>query len=415
LATRLPSVLGMAGAAWGITVIGRRLGSPRAGLWAGLLFAALPMVTQEAHDARPYGLVTAAAVLASLVLIRGADDPRPGWFAGYALSLALLGYLEVFALLLVPAHAITLTRLGGQPARPGPGRQGRRFRDWAWPDGYLGRRWMVAVAAAGAALTPVLAGAWLQRGQIGWLRSPGWFDLGYLASSLATGGIAGAAALALLAIVGTRRGDSPAQAEAPHQLTGLALPWLILPPLVLVAISEVHPIYTFRYVVFCLPSVALLAGAGLAALGPVSRTVALALVVTLAVPAQLSLRIPGSGIGVAMGAATQVLASQERAGDAIVYPGSSIPPWYLAYPRAFGPLRDISLAQPGAAIGRLYGSSVSVPALKRRERGVQRIWVVEMAAPWRSPAPYIGPGFRLAHRWWPAQGRASLWLYERFQ
>ena len=421
LATRLPSVLAMAGAAFGVAVIGRRLRSPRAGLCAGLVFAALPMVTQAAHDARPYALVTAAAVLASLLLIRAADDPRPARFVGYALSLVLLGYLEVFALLLVPAHAITLTRLSGQRTLPGPGRSGTRKHFWASPRGYLDRRWLAAVAAVGVAVTPVLIGAWLQRSTIGWLRRPGRFELGYLPTWLATGTAVGAVVLALLAIVGARRGDSPGQAEAARELTWLALPWLALPPLALVAVSEIKPVYTFRYVVFCLPAVALLAGAGLAALGLALRAAALALVVALALPAQLGMRVPGSGIGAAVGAATQVLASQRRPGDAVVYPGGGIPPWYLAYPRAFGPLRDISLAQPGAAIGRLYGSSVSMPTLKRRERGVRRIWVVEMAPPWRNLAPYIAPGFRLARTWllrlartWlPGHGQARLALYER--
>src|SRR5260370_24218202 len=64
-ATRLPSALAMAAAAAGVTAIARRLASRRAGLWAGLLFAALPTVSNQGHDARPYAVVTAAASLAS--------------------------------------------------------------------------------------------------------------------------------------------------------------------------------------------------------------------------------------------------------------------------------------------------------------------------------------------------------------
>jgi hypothetical protein len=56
-ATRLPSALAMAAAALGIAAIARRLASPRAALWAGLLFAALPMISVQGHDARPYGMV----------------------------------------------------------------------------------------------------------------------------------------------------------------------------------------------------------------------------------------------------------------------------------------------------------------------------------------------------------------------
>src|SRR5215470_3952070 len=105
IAIRLPSALAMAAAALGIAAIARRLASRRAALCAGLLFAAPPEVSVQGHDARPYAMVTAAAVLASYLLVRAADDPRPAWLAGYGTSLVLLGYLHLFALLLVPAHA----------------------------------------------------------------------------------------------------------------------------------------------------------------------------------------------------------------------------------------------------------------------------------------------------------------------
>ena len=126
LALRLPSVLAMAAAALGIGAIGRRLVSPRAGLYAGLVFAVLPAVTQQAHDARPYAMVMAAAVFASLQLIRVAEDPRPARFAAYSLSLVLLGYLEVLALLIVAAHAVTLIAWGAGHTPPGQGGPSRR-------------------------------------------------------------------------------------------------------------------------------------------------------------------------------------------------------------------------------------------------------------------------------------------------
>ena len=121
LVTRLPSAVAMAAAAAGVTAIARRLISRRAGLCAGLVFAVLPTVSHQAHNARPYALITAAAVLASYLLIRVADDPRPSWLAAYALSLTLVGYLQLFGLLLVPAHAVALI---GLRARAGNGQAG---------------------------------------------------------------------------------------------------------------------------------------------------------------------------------------------------------------------------------------------------------------------------------------------------
>jgi mannosyltransferase len=421
--TRLPSVVAMAGAALGVTVIGRRLRSRRAGLCAGLVFAAFPIVTQQAHDARPYAMVTGAAVLASYLLVRAADDPRPALFAAYGLALVLLGYLELFGLLLIPAHALTMTALrrrrGEAPAR-------------------LARRWLVTAAAAGAAVAPVAVWGWRQRGQIGWIGEPGWPDVTYLACWLAAGSAASAALIAALATLGARHADTPVPAHPPRRvrprrgagwlamrtrppraskpLTWLALPWLVLPPGALMVASQIEPVYSFRYVIFCLPAVALLAGAGLAALGQqFLRAAALTLLVALAAPAQLALRVPGSGAGGGLQAAAQVLAAHERPGDAVIYPGPAIPPWYLAYPRSFRPLRSIGLAHPGATIGHLYATSVPTAVLIRRERDITRIWVIETSPPWPDPAPYLAPGFRLIRAWQLRHDQIRLALYQRAQ
>jgi mannosyltransferase len=421
-ATRLPSVVAMAGAALGVSVIGRRLRSRRAGLCAGLVFAALPIVTQQAHDARPYAMATAAAVLASYLLVRAADDPRSARFAAYGLALVLLGYLELFGLLLLPAHALTMAALRRQPSEA-PAR--------------LARQWLVTAAAAGAAVAPVAVWGWRQRGQIGWIGQPGWLDVTYLARWLAVGSAASAALIAALAILGARYADRSVPARPPSRvkprygagwpgmrtrpprvsepLTWLALPWLVLPPSALMAASQIEPVYSFRYVIFCLPAVALLAGAGLAALGQLLRAVALALLMVLAAPAQLALRIPGSGAGGGLQAAAQVLAAHERPGDAVIYPGPTIPPWYLAYPRAFRPLHNIGLSHPGAAIGHLYATSVPAPVLIRRERAISGIWVIEMGPPWPNPAPYLAPGFRLIRAWQPFHDQVRLALYQRAQ
>src|SRR4029077_4069478 len=69
MATRLPSALAMTAAALGVSAIARRLRSRRAALCAGLVYAALPAVTQQGHDARPYAMLTAAVVLASYLLL----------------------------------------------------------------------------------------------------------------------------------------------------------------------------------------------------------------------------------------------------------------------------------------------------------------------------------------------------------
>ena len=110
--------------------------------------------------------------------------------------------------------------------------------------------------------------------------------------------------------------------------------------------------------------------------------------------------------------AANFISAREQPGDAIVYPGTGIPPWYLAYPNGFGRLRDIGMARSPAASGRLYGMSVPVPVLKQREQNVHRIWVVQMGR-WQSPAGYIRAGFGLAQTWQLDGGYLRIWLYGR--
>jgi mannosyltransferase len=378
-AMRVPSAVAMAAAAAGVTAIARRLASRQAGLCAGLLFAALPTVSIQAHDARPYAMITAVAVLASYLLVRTAQDPRPRLFIGYALSLVLVGYVQLFGLLLVPAHAVTLI---GLTRRRGAAEDGQLADAARAP---LGRRWLMAIAVAGVAVAPVAILGWAQRAQIAWIPRPGWNDSGDLVNTLIAGSAAAAVLIGLLGALGATRCGA---------LAWLALPWLVLPPAMLLAASVTMPVYFSRYVTYCVPAMALLAGAGLAALRWPVRVAALALVVVLVTPQQWAMRVPGGGIA----AVAQFVAVHQRRGDAIIYPEPSIPPWYLAFPDGLGQLRDLSLAQPPGAAGRLDANTVPWPVLELRERSVRRIWVVPVLGG-RDPAAYLAPGFRLTHEW----------------
>ena len=195
-AMRVPSAVAMAAAAAGVTAIARRLASRQAGLCAGLLFAALPTVSIQAHDARPYAMITAVAVLASYLLVRTAQDPRLRLLIAYALSLVLVGYVQLFGLLLVPAHAVTLI---GLRRRRGTAEDGQLADAARAP---LGRRWLIAIAVAGVAVAPVAILGWAQRAQIAWIPRPGWNDVGDLVNTLIAGSAAAAVLIGLLGALG---------------------------------------------------------------------------------------------------------------------------------------------------------------------------------------------------------------------
>lgn len=233
-ATRLPSALAMAAAALGIAAIARRLVSARAALCAGLLFAATPAISAQGHDARPYGMVTAAAVLASYLLIQAVDDPRRRWFGAYGVSLVLLGYLELFGLLLILAHGVTvagLRRSGmaradltcderhGDDLPPGGSlREGQAGGDHGAPGARPAvRRWLIAAMAAVIAVVPLAADGWQQRAQIAWIVRPDWHDVLSAATSLA-GSTMLAAVIVPLALLGGMSIGTP------------ALPWRVAVP-----------------------------------------------------------------------------------------------------------------------------------------------------------------------------------------
>ena len=95
--------------------------------------------------------------------------------------------------------------------------------------------------------------------------------------------------------------------SAGQRLLRLSVPWLLLPPVLLILASEIKPVYVARYVVFCLPALALLAGAGLAALGRYWRIAALSVLALLTLPMQQAIRQP-AGHGDDIRAAASVAA-----------------------------------------------------------------------------------------------------------
>ena len=103
----MPSVLAMTLAAGLVGVLGARLVSVRVGLVAGLLFAANPSVSYYAQEARATALVAAVALLSTWFLLQ-AVERRRRWWAAYAVACALLVGLNVRAVLVPVAHAVTL-------------------------------------------------------------------------------------------------------------------------------------------------------------------------------------------------------------------------------------------------------------------------------------------------------------------
>ena len=389
-AVRLPSAMGVSAAAAGTALLGRRLAGSGTGVAAGLVLAGSPIVSRFGQEARSYTIVMALAVWATYLLVRAVERETRRAFAGYAAGVAVLGLGHVFALLLLLAHALIVSRY----ARA------------------LAGRWAVAVLAASAVVSPTAAVAVGQRAVVDWIVAPTRGDLSSLAAALAGSALL-VPPVAVLAGYGLAR-RSP---EGTIDLRELAGAWLVVPPAVLLGVSLLHPYYQLRYVLICLPAAALLAGMGLARLRKWVMVVVIVVMVSLAVPAHLDWRKETSRPDNLRGAA-RIL--RKHPGDALVFGVTAYRRVAAAYPRFFGRMNDIALAVPAGKAGNLTGTEVAPEELRRRVLAVRQVWLIDpVMPPGVRPTPadrakrslFGSSLFTPAGRWRFKGG--SLTLYER--
>jgi mannosyltransferase len=354
LSARLPSIVAGAVTAGMTAALGRRLGGDRLGLIAGLLAACAPMLTRYAQEARPYATETALATVATYLLVRALDRDGFRPFLGYAAAVVVMAYLNIFGLFLLSAHALTVFVLDRT-----------RFRHW-----------LAAAAAAGVAVIPLVVIALPQSGdQVYWIFKPTWHEVGTLIATVSGGPwLIAPVVLLILAGVSRRAGD----------LRWVALPWLLLPPMLLLVISQIHPFYQMRYLLFCVPAVALLVAAGLTRLplwASVAGTMALA-------AALVSLQIPQHTEASRrddLRAIAGILKDRAKPGDAFLYGSTLYRVGIAAYPKVFARLNDVSLLVPAAKAGDLHGTIADPATLAQRLLTVNRIWLITRQADANTP------------------------------
>jgi mannosyltransferase len=370
LVLRLPSAVAVAVGAAVVAATGRRLISPWAGLGAGLMYAVLPVTSRYGEEARSYAMVMTATAIASYLLVRVLQaDPatRRRWLVGYSVSIAALGILNIFGLLLVPAHAVTMA----VACRRG-------LREPAVRREAVG--WLVAAVAGMAVASPLLVFGWLQRGQIAWLgvntSSSGPDTLFSLSGSfLVTTTVLAVVAVAL--VLSTEASTQRRRAAWPSRLAELSLPWLIVPPLVLLVVSVAQPVYTSRYILICIPALALIGGAAVASYGRLAGTVALGVVLISGATTQLGQRTTGGHYDDII-ALDQIVAANARHGDYVLYTNPNAESFGAAYSFGLGKLRNIALKQGPNRTGTLAGTNASLAVIRSRLAHAKRVWVVEI-------------------------------------
>ncbi|MEV7214835.1 glycosyltransferase family 39 protein [Kitasatospora cineracea] len=378
-ALRLPSALAMAGAAAFVTLTGRKLFTPTAGLVAGLLFALIPSVSRYGQEVRGYAFVVLFAAAATFLLLRALERPTAGRWVLYALALAGAGLFHVLALVLVVPHALVAA---------GRWRTGRARGVLV---GYP-----LAVLGAVLPLLPLFALGQDQVGrQLSWLAKP---TVPYVARTMWPG-LYASSWVSLLVLACAVLPLAWPHGRRPAVEAGLVA---VLPVPLLWAASQGHTSYFLdRYLLFTLPAWAVLAGAGLAALRPRALTaIGLAAVLVLGAHDQRVVRQRYAHTAWDGAAAAKVIADGYRPGDGVAPQryGNAI---FTAVPTALDlylPARvrldDVFVERSAVELGELYPQLCADPAACLD--GVQRVWVVtvlpdEDTAPGRAPVAHDDP------------------------
>jgi mannosyltransferase len=391
-AMRVPSVISMAIGAALITIIGRRLtGSAWAGLYAGVIMALTPSVSYYAQTARSYALVFACVLAATLALLHAmaaeaAGQRATGRWVLYALLVALAGYLNEMALLVLAAHGCTVLLA----------RYGRRAI----------RHWAVTGAAGAAAVLPLLALSVVQHSAVSWIGRPGLASLRTLFHDyFGLTSVVGVLLLlcAVIAVLPERGTQAPWWRSGGISLPSVAAPLLVLPAGLLLLESTIgRPLYVDRYVLYGEAGAALLAGAGVYRIGqwfagaagwrpgraliwlPGVAVCACALLLQLG--PQRVIRTPQSR-AYDFGGPSKYVGAHSQRGDGVLYFGTLFRKAQLGYPADFSKVTDFGVALTPLQAGTFRGTdkpfAVTGPLMLR----YRRIWVVGSR-----PSPHLPAG-----------------------
>jgi len=380
---RFPSAIAVGVMAAGVVFLGSRLGGARMGVIAGIVAVLIPRSTYMGEEARGYAMSAAAAVWLTLLLVKLVSDlaPRKRLWVLYGIGVAVCGYIFLFSLLVLVAHAVLVLSL--------------RRRS-------LTKTWGKSLALGFVLALPVIIFGASERNQIAFLadRSDATFadiTVGQWFENDWTAVLAWLLILVAIAVpvIGYLRGRlSPGshswfttETQSGPRFTPLIVTWLVAPTVILVAVNTVHPIYSSRYLSFCVPAVALVIASLLTRLR--RSWIAGAILVALAATSAGSYihdRGPYAKNGSDWAADAAVIQADAQAGDGVVFDESTKPSKdpRLAmggYPAAFSGLKDIEIKSPWYDTTTWHDSVYPLSDVTDRLAGVSTVWLIEYRAP----------------------------------
>ena len=380
---RFPSAIAVGVAVAGIVILGSRLAGTRVGVFAGIVAVFLPRITYMGEEARGYAMSAAGAVWLTILLVHIVSLERPNrrlWLV-YGIGLAACGYLFLFSLLIVVAHAVIVFDT----------RQRAVLKSWA--QATLG-----SVVLAGA----VIGFGIHESGQIAFLENRDttnirtllvtqWFGNDLMAL-VAWTFIVTAIAVWGIGVYRTHRdsGESSALRD-PHDrrpaLVPLAATWLLAPPAILLAVNSVHAVYSSRYLSFAAPAAALLIGWLLARVRPqIVAIPLLALVVATSSISYLDQRTPFAKNNSDWSKIAGTIKAHSEPGDGILFDEGTRPSRaprlaLRTYPSSFTGLTDIALKTPWYDTINWHDSVYPSSAIAARIGSINTLWLVEYRLP----------------------------------
>ncbi|MEJ3750193.1 glycosyltransferase family 39 protein [Actinomycetes bacterium KLBMP 9797] len=286
LALRAPSAIAMAATAAIVAITAKRIGSTRAGLVAGLIFAILPTTSRFGQEARPYAMATLAAAVATLLLVRMLERFTLGIALAYVAALTALGYLHLVAMLILAAHGLAVLLVKPKLL-------------WRWTPTVFGALVLIAPL--------VLVGRQQQGNQIDWIPFADLNQLEAFPNDFFGSALVGGAVMVLGA-------SAVSRTRGPLVAASLA----VLPTALLFALGTFAHLWQQRYVLFTLVGWTLLAGLALARRGRAACVAAVSVLALIAIPGHLNVREPAYRLQ-DTAAVVALLRESYWPGDGIVY------------------------------------------------------------------------------------------------
>ena len=363
---RLPSAVAVGIAAAALVQLARILGGTRFAVVAGAVFMILPRITWAGTEARSYAMVAALGAVTGLVLVVALRSTKRGWWALYALLIALSAVVFLYSAVLVAAHAVTVAVT--------PARHRLRF--------------VVAALAAGLLAAPFAVLAISQSKQIRWVPP---LDATVVQTVLVEQWFPGAPWFALCCLVLVVAGAIALiwrRDAAATAVLALALPWILVPIATFLAYSAfASNIYIGRYLIFTTPALALVVALAIVQLlrSRVAVTAAVLVLAAVAAPVYVTQRQPwGKPGGIDYSTVADDLAERAEPGDCVAFqPSVSWQPTSLrsveqARPDAFDDLTDVGFGESAVDRVSLWDSDATADQVARRAltRDCDIVWVV---------------------------------------